>query len=142
MAFSPDASKVASGSLDETVHVRGVGAGKCVRTLEVHCSRMLPVTWSPDGSEVAPGTVDRTVRVWDAGTGECVEVHGGSSTLPWACSSQPQSIVAMRDVAGFEHGGVAYIGGSAAACVDQLDRTTLHILRLRGRTPIGESDDD
>ena len=135
---------VVSGSEDSIVRVWDAYEGNHILSLKGHLSVVNSVAWSPEGSKVgskiASGSDDKTVRVWDAGTGECVKVlDGTTSTLPWACASHPQSIVALRDIAGFERGAEAYISGSIAVCIDQIHKNTIHTLRLRGCAPTSKS---
>jgi WD40 repeat protein len=63
--FSPDGSRVASGSHDKTVRVWDVQTGECQSTLEGHSDGVESVVFSPDGSRVASGSHDGTVRAWD-----------------------------------------------------------------------------
>ena len=65
VVFSPDGSRVASGSGDNTVRVWDVQTGQCEFTLEGHSGGVISVVFSPDGSRVASGSGDNTVRVWD-----------------------------------------------------------------------------
>ena len=81
MVFSPDGSRVASGSDDNTVRVWEVQTGQCQHTLEGHSSSVLSVAFSPDGSRVASGSDDNTVRVWDVKTGQCQHTLGHSSWI-------------------------------------------------------------
>jgi hypothetical protein len=81
VVFSPDGSRVASGSGDNTVRVWDVQTGECQHTLEGHSGSVSSVVFSPDGSRVASGSDGKTVRVWDVQTGECqhtLEGHSGS----------------------------------------------------------------
>jgi WD domain, G-beta repeat len=65
VVFSPDGSRVASGSYDNTVRVWDVQTGQCQHTLEGHSHGVRSVVFSPDGSRVASSSDDKTVRVWD-----------------------------------------------------------------------------
>ncbi|OQV10217.1 WD domain-containing protein, partial [Cladophialophora immunda] len=69
VVFSPDGSRVASGSDDKTVRVWDVQTGECQHTLEGHSDWVRDVVFSPDGSRVVSGSDDNTVRVWDLQTG-------------------------------------------------------------------------
>jgi WD40 repeat protein len=64
VAFSPDGSRVASGSYDETVRAWDAQTGQCQQTLEGHSDWVHSVAFSPDGSRVASGSDDKTARVW------------------------------------------------------------------------------
>jgi WD40 repeat protein len=70
VVFSPDGSRVASGSLDETVRVWDVQTGLRQYTLEGHSGTVWSVVFSADGSQVASGLNDTTVRVWDVASTE------------------------------------------------------------------------
>jgi hypothetical protein len=70
VAFSPDGSRIASASRDQTVKVWDVGTGQQVHTLTGHSGVVWKVAFSPDGSRIASCGDDRKVRVWDAATGE------------------------------------------------------------------------
>ncbi|KAG6327627.1 hypothetical protein ID866_11462, partial [Astraeus odoratus] len=67
VAFSPDGTRIISGSHDNTVRVwdaeRGVQIGS---PLEGHTDWATSVAFSPDGTKIISGSHDKTVRVWDA----------------------------------------------------------------------------
>jgi WD40 repeat protein len=67
VAFSPDGSKIVSGSGDTTIRVwdASTGVGMPPR-LRGHISRVYSVAFSPNGSRIVSGSGDNTIRVWDA----------------------------------------------------------------------------
>ncbi|KAK4140202.1 putative HET containing-domain vegetative incompatibility protein [Dichotomopilus funicola] len=70
VAFSPDGSRIASGSNDQTIRIWDAKSGKEVRKLEGHSDRVRSVAFSPDGSRIASGSDDQTIRIWDAKSGK------------------------------------------------------------------------
>ena len=81
IAFSPDGTKIASGSDDRTVKVWDVATGGNIATLEGHTSWINSVAFSPDGMKIASGSRDQTIKLWDVSTGETIatlEGHTGS----------------------------------------------------------------
>ena len=59
VSFSPDGTKVASGSDDKTVKLWDVTSGECLQTLEGHSDCVNSVSFSPDGTKVASGSLTR-----------------------------------------------------------------------------------
>ncbi|KAF7980717.1 hypothetical protein HWV62_37189 [Athelia sp. TMB] len=71
VAFSPDGSKIVSGSGDKTVRVWDTVTGQLAfPPLQGHEDFVFSVAFSPDGSKIVSGSGDKTVRVWDAVTGQ------------------------------------------------------------------------
>ncbi|XP_010535679.1 PREDICTED: protein HIRA [Tarenaya hassleriana] len=62
--WSPDDSMLASGSLDNTVHIWNMSSGICITVLRGHSSLVKGVTWDPIGSFVASQSDDKTVIIW------------------------------------------------------------------------------
>ena len=89
VAFSPDGSKVASGSYDRTVRVWNVATGQVEQTLEGHSNSVWSVAFSPDGSKVASGSYDSTVRVWNVATGQVEQTLKGHSDSVWSVAFSP-----------------------------------------------------
>jgi WD40 repeat protein len=70
VAFSPDGSKIVSGSRDKTIRVWDASTGvEMLPHLQGHRSGVTSVAFSPNGSKIVSGSYDRTIRVWDASTG-------------------------------------------------------------------------
>ncbi|KAH8795212.1 WD40-repeat-containing domain protein [Flagelloscypha sp. PMI_526] len=65
IAFSPDGSRIVSGSLDHSVRVWDVETGEEIRRLDGHCLGVKSVTFSPDSTRVVSGSKDSSVRVWN-----------------------------------------------------------------------------
>lgn len=79
VAFSPNGSKLASASIDQTVRIWDVGTGQVEQTLMGHSLWVRSVTFSPDGSKLASASSDRTVQIWDVGTGQVEQTLEGLS---------------------------------------------------------------
>ncbi|KZP21256.1 hypothetical protein FIBSPDRAFT_1044218 [Athelia psychrophila] len=71
IAFSPDGTKIVSGSSDKTVRVWDAITGQAaLPPLEGHEEEVYSAAFSPDGTKIVSGSSDKTVRVWDAVTGQ------------------------------------------------------------------------
>ncbi|PQM33769.1 protein HIRA-like isoform X1 [Prunus yedoensis var. nudiflora] len=62
--WSPDDSMLASGSLDNTIHIWNMSNGICTAVLRGHSSLVKGVTWDPIGSFIASQSDDKTVIIW------------------------------------------------------------------------------
>ena len=69
VSFSPDGTKVASGSGDKTVKLWDVTSGECLRTLWRHSNSVYSVSFSSDGTKVASRS--RKYKIRNTSTGEC-----------------------------------------------------------------------
>jgi WD40 repeat protein len=71
VAFSPDGTRIVSGSIDTTERVWDVATGTQVGVqMTGHQGTVTSVAFSPDGKRIVSGSVDRTVRLWNAATGK------------------------------------------------------------------------
>jgi WD40 repeat protein/serine/threonine protein kinase len=73
LAFGPDGTRLASGSLDGTVRIWDARTGQQERVLTGHTLAVLHIAFSPNGRWIASASFDRTVKVWDAQTGQCTQ---------------------------------------------------------------------
>ncbi|CAE6434342.1 unnamed protein product [Rhizoctonia solani] len=71
--FTPDGSRLVSGSYDTTIRVWDVERGTTlVGPLEGHTNFVRSIALSPDGSQIVSASDDCTLRLWDTRTGEMI----------------------------------------------------------------------
>jgi WD40 repeat protein len=67
VAFSPDGTRIASGSDDHTIRVWDARTGDTVAgPFKGHTGWVISVGFSPDGTRIVSGSDDQAIRVWDA----------------------------------------------------------------------------
>ncbi|GLT63857.1 hypothetical protein SLA2020_363890 [Shorea laevis] len=80
--WSPDDLILASGSLDNTIHIWNMSNGICTAVLRGHSSLVKGVAWDPIGSFIASQSDDKTVIIWrtsDWSLAHRTEGHWGKS---------------------------------------------------------------
>ena len=85
VAFSPDGTRLASGSADNTIRLWDVHSRESLfPPLEGHTNAVKSVAFSPDGMLLASASDDTTMRMWDARTGAMLSVNAGMLMTPTA----------------------------------------------------------
>ncbi|KAE9384028.1 WD40 repeat-like protein, partial [Gymnopus androsaceus JB14] len=70
VAFSPDGTRIVSGSHDDTIRIWDATTGAQIGDpLKGHEHLIWSVAFSPDGTRIVSGSDDHTIRIWDATTG-------------------------------------------------------------------------
>jgi WD40 repeat protein len=87
LAFSPDGTKLLTGSLDNTAKLWNASTGAVIRTFTGHTSDVLSVAFSTDGTQVLTGSTDHTAKLWNAST--------GAETLTFTGHTKPVQSVAF-----------------------------------------------
>jgi WD40 repeat protein len=72
VAFSPDGTRVLSGSWDHTMMLWDTATGALIRTFEGHSGGVSSVAFSPSGNRVLSGSWDGTIKLWEAPTGALI----------------------------------------------------------------------
>ncbi|MFM7151090.1 MAG: WD40 repeat domain-containing serine/threonine protein kinase, partial [Gemmataceae bacterium] len=78
-SFSPDGTRVVTGSDDKTAKVWDARTGTELLTFKGHTGDVVSASFSADGTRVVTGSLDKTAKVWDAKTGEVLLTFKGNS---------------------------------------------------------------
>ncbi len=89
VAFSPDGTKVLTGSRDKTAKLWDAGTGEPIRTFSGHTDYVESVAFSPDGTKVLTGSGDKTAKLWDAGTGLVIRTFSGHTSSVTSVAFSP-----------------------------------------------------
>ena len=77
LEFSPDGTKLASGSKDKTVRLWDTDTNEELAILQKHTGWINALAFSSDGKRLASGSTDETVNLWDTDTGELIATFTG-----------------------------------------------------------------
>lgn len=69
VAFSPDGTRIVTGSQDRTARVWDARISPPHLELKGHTSQVSSVAFTPDGTRIVTSSEDKTEKVWDARTG-------------------------------------------------------------------------
>ncbi len=108
LAFSPDGSKLISGSSDNTAIIwdTGVQAGvqvpepKLLHRLEGHKADIWALAFSPDGSRAVTGSNDKNLRLWQVSDGSQIALMAGHGDIVNRIAVAPDGTIASGDVYG------------------------------------------
>ena len=89
VAFSPDGTKIISGSMDQTIKIWDANTGQCLKTLKGHSEYIYSVAFSPDGRRIVSGSNDKTIKIWDANTGQCLKTLKGHKNFVLSVAYSP-----------------------------------------------------
>ncbi len=70
VAWSPDGSRLATGSDDRTAKIWDSQNGGAPLHIFGHNGSVNSIAWSPDGSHLATGSDDYTAKIWNSETGD------------------------------------------------------------------------
>ena len=88
-AFSPDGTRLASASEDNTLRLWDPVSGECLAVLRGHEDGVVGCAFSPDGSRLSSTGSDGTVRLWDPVSGDYVQVLRGHENGVLGCAFSP-----------------------------------------------------
>ncbi len=89
VAWSPNGTRIASGSDDKTVQIWDASDGRLFRTYTDHTATVYAVIWSPDGARIASGSDDKTIQIWDAYSGHLLYSYTGHRNYVYDVSWSP-----------------------------------------------------
>ena len=121
VAFSPNGTRLVSGTSSGTVKLWDVASGQQIHALPGHSYAASSVAFSPDGTRLLSGSYDNTIRLWDGASAQLMRTFKGHSE-------------AVRSVA-FSSDGRRVISGSADTTLKLWDAATGQLVRtLEGRS--------
>ena len=77
VCFSPDGSKIISGSDDETVKFWDFSSGNLLNTFVDHSESVNSVAFSRDGLSIVSGSNDKTLKIWDVASLKLLKTLNG-----------------------------------------------------------------
>ncbi len=92
LSFTPDGTKLVSGSFDKTIKLWQLDTGNVIHTLVDHPKGVFALAVSPDGKLLASGSWDELIKLWDLEAGTLLhnltEHHASVRSLAISADSQ------------------------------------------------------
>jgi hypothetical protein len=79
VAFSPDGTRILSGSDDVTLKLWDAASGQLLHSFDEHADTINSVAFSPDGTRILSGSDDNTLKMWDAFSWQLLHTFKGHS---------------------------------------------------------------
>jgi WD40 repeat protein len=73
LSFTPDGTKLVSGSFDKTIKLWQLATGQVIHTLNDHLKGVFALAVSADGKLLASGSWDELIKLWNLETGTLLE---------------------------------------------------------------------
>ena len=89
LSFSPDRSRLASGSRDETVRLWNCASGVPIAVLRGHSHPVASLSFSLNGSRLTSGSDAETVILWDCATWALIATIKGDPQSVYSLSCSP-----------------------------------------------------
>ena len=118
VAYSPDGTKIISGSYDKTIKIWDANTGECLKTLEGHSDWVNSVAYSPDGTKIISGSYDKTIKIWDANTGQCLKTLDGHKYSVWSVAYSPDG---TKIISGSEDKTIKMWDANTGECLKTLE---------------------
>jgi WD40 repeat protein len=89
VAFSPDGTRVLTGSDDGTAKLWDAATGSLLRTFSGPIGNPIRVAFSPDGTKVLTGSSDSTAKLWNASDGTVIRTFSGHTHSVYSVAFSP-----------------------------------------------------
>ena len=117
VAYSPDGTKIISGSWDNTIKILDANTGECLKTLEGHSNVVRSVAYSPDGRKIISGSTDKTIKIWNANRGKYLQTLEGHSDRVYSVAYSPDG---KRIISGSQDKTVKIWDANTGECLKTL----------------------
>jgi eukaryotic-like serine/threonine-protein kinase len=98
VAFSPDGSRLATGSMDRTLRIWDLSTGEELTTLRGHSGTIVGIVYSSDGARVTSASDDGTVKTWEVSNKEALSLYRKKFTFASAVFSRDGQLFAVKSL--------------------------------------------
>jgi WD40 repeat protein len=116
VAFSPDGTKIASGSNDRTICVWDVQTGQLILRL-IYTYKVTSLVFSPDGKKIVSGNTANTIHLLDAETGQFICIFTGHTASVMSVAISPDG---TKIVSGSKDKNIRLWNAETGECIRRL----------------------
>jgi WD40 repeat protein len=129
VAYSRDASRIATASADKTARIWDAHTGRTLAVLRGHDDLLTCIAFSPDGDRLATGSFDDSTRIWDARTGRLLRVRRAGFDGVQAVAFSPSGAT-LAISSSWGDGGIRLLDVATGRVVARLKHRTPSVTRF------------